>query len=101
MVSTQPATRFPILTALLSESRLFHTGSIPMPASRFLCEHLHQNLVFWACISRIHAQVPVITTGKLANTFHQQVAGRIDVAVVAEPASRTSPLPLLQPQLIK
>jgi len=45
-------------------SRLFHTGSMALPASRFMCEHLHQNR-FWACISRIHAQVPVIMTGKL------------------------------------
>jgi hypothetical protein len=51
------------LTALLTELRLFQTGSIPLPASRFLCEHLHQNL-FRACISRIHAQVPVVTTGQ-------------------------------------
>ena len=41
------------LTALLTETRLFQTGSIPLPASRelhfvALCEHLHQNL-FWAC----------------------------------------------------
>jgi O-6-methylguanine DNA methyltransferase len=43
------------LTALLTEPRLLQTGSIPLPASRFLCEHLHQNVFFWACISRIHA----------------------------------------------
>src|SRR5438552_9874557 len=91
-----------ILTALLSEARLFHTGSIPMPASRFLCEHLHQNVFFWACISRIHAQDPVITTGQLAaKTLRQQVACCIDIAIVAEPASRAPPLPLIQPQLIK
>ena len=43
-----------------------------MPASRFLCEHLRQNLFFWACISRIHAQDPVITTGQLlAETLQQ------------------------------
>src|SRR6266478_1884852 len=90
------------LTALLSVSRLFHTGSIPMPASRFLCEHLHQNLFFWACISRIHAQDPVITTGQLlAKTLQQQVACCIDIAIMAEPASRAPPLPLIQPQLIK
>src|SRR5205823_995235 len=91
-----------LLTALLSEARLFHTGSIPMPASRFLCEHLRQNLFFWACISRIHAQDPVITTGQLlAKTLQQQVACCIDIAVMAEPASRAPPLPLIQPQLIK
>src|ERR1700674_5095457 len=28
------------LTALLTEPRLFRTGSIPSPASRFLCGHL-------------------------------------------------------------
>jgi hypothetical protein len=42
-----------------------------VPASRFLCEHLHQKLVFWACTSRIHAQVPVVTTGKLTHTLRQ------------------------------
>src|SRR5436853_2963581 len=90
------------LTALLSEARLFHTGSIPMPASRFLCEHLRQNLVFWACSSRIHAQDPVITTGQqLVKTLQQQVACCIDIAVMADPASRALPLPLIQPQLIK
>jgi hypothetical protein len=41
-----------------------------MPASRFVCEHLHQDVFFWACISRIHAQVPVTTTGQLAKTLH-------------------------------
>jgi len=56
------------LTALLTEYCLFHTGSIPLPASRFLCEHLRQNDFIWACISRIHAQVPVVTTGQLAKT---------------------------------
>jgi hypothetical protein len=49
--------------APLMQSCLFQTGSIALPASRelhfiALCEHLHQNL-FWACISRIHAQVPI------------------------------------------
>ena len=33
-----------------------------LPASRFLREHLHQNL-FRAWNSRVHAQVPVVTTG--------------------------------------
>jgi hypothetical protein len=60
------------LTALLTEARLFQTGSIALPASRFVCEHLHQNL-FWACISRIHAQVPVVTTGQLAKTLRQNI----------------------------
>jgi len=74
------------LTAPLMPSRLFQTGSIALPASRELhfvaiCEHLHQNL-FWACISRIHAQVPVIMTGKLTETFHQQIACGIDVSVM-------------------
>jgi hypothetical protein len=55
------------LTALLMEARLFQRGAIPLPASRFVCEHLHQNL-FRACTSRIHAQVPVITTGQLAKS---------------------------------
>src|SRR2546429_3355301 len=58
------------LTALLSVSRLFHTGSIPMPASRFLCEHLHQNLFFWACISRIHAQRSEEHTSELQSRLH-------------------------------
>src|SRR5437660_7786071 len=73
-----------------------------MPASRFLCEHLDQNVFFWTCISRIHAQDPVITTGQLlAKTLQQQVACCIDIAIMAEPASRAPPLPLIQPQLIK
>src|SRR5207244_12375307 len=73
-----------------------------MPASRFLCELLHQDLCFWACISRLHAQDPVVTTGQLlATTLQQQVACCIDIAVMAEPASRAPPLPLIQPQLIK
>jgi len=63
------------LTALLPQSRWFQTGSIVVPASRFLCEHLHQKL---ACISRIHAQVPVVTTGKLTHTLRQQIACGID-----------------------
>src|ERR1700738_4400959 len=71
------------LTALLMELRLFQTGSIPSPASRFLCEHLLQNLI-WACFSRIHAQVPVVTTGQLAKTFRQQIPCGIDVAIVAD-----------------
>ena len=59
------------LTALLPKSRRFQTGSIAVPASRFLCEHLHQNIFLWACISRIHAQVPVVTTGELTHTLRQ------------------------------
>src|SRR5882724_4629913 len=66
-----------MLTAILAELRLFQTGSIPPPASRFLCEHLHQKVFFWACISRIHAQVPIVTTGQLAKTL-RQLAGRDD-----------------------
>ena len=62
-------------------SRLFQTGSIALPASRFMCEHLPQNL-FWGCLSRIHAQVPVITTGKLTETLHQHIACGIDVSVM-------------------
>ena len=83
-----------ILTAPLSKPRLFQTGAIPMPASRFPCEHLHQNL-FWACTSRIHAQVPVVTTGKLTETLRQQIPCGIDVTVVAGPTFRTAPLPLI------
>jgi hypothetical protein len=49
-----------------------------LPASRFLCEHLHQTL-FWACISRIHAQVPLVTSGKLTESLHQQIPCGIDV----------------------
>jgi hypothetical protein len=44
-----------IMTAVLTEPRLFQTGSIALPASRFLCEHLRQKVFFGACISRIHA----------------------------------------------
>src|SRR5258708_28338838 len=60
------------------QCRLFQTGSIVSPASRFFCEHLHQNL-FWACISRIHAQVPLVTSGKLTESLHQQIPCGIDV----------------------
>jgi hypothetical protein len=72
------------LTALLTESRLFQTGSIPLTASRFLCEHPLRNF-FLACISRIYAQFPVITTGQLTKTLRQQIECGIDVAVVAVP----------------
>jgi hypothetical protein len=65
------------------QSRLSQTGSIALPASRelhsvALCEHLHQNL-FRACISRIHAQVPLVMSGKLTEAFHQQIPCGIDV----------------------
>jgi hypothetical protein len=58
------------------QCRLFQTGSIASPASRELhfvamCEHLPQNF-FRGCTSRIHAQVPVITTGKL-ESLHQHI----------------------------
>ena len=69
------------MTALLTEACLFHTGSIPSPASRFLCEHLLQNL-FRACTSRIHAQVPVVTTGQLAKALRPQIPRGIDIAVM-------------------
>src|SRR6267143_3246398 len=89
----------PLLTALLTEPRLFRISSIPLPASRFLCEHLPQKL-FRACISRIHAQVPVVTTGELAKTLRQQIPCGIDVAVVPTPARRAPPSPLIKPQPI-
>jgi hypothetical protein len=66
-----------------------------MPASRFLCEHLRQNDVIWACTSRIHAQVPVITTGQLAKTLRQQISCSIHITVVASPALWACPLPLI------
>ena len=50
-----------------------------MPTSRFLREHLHQKVLFWACISRVHAQVPVVTAGKLTH-----VPGVTDAADVQE-----------------
>jgi hypothetical protein len=89
------------LTALLPQSRRFQTGSIVVPASRFLCEHLHQELLFRACISRISAQVPVVTTGKLTHTWRQQIPCGIDIPIVAGPALRAPPLPLIEPQLIE
>jgi len=89
------------LTALLTQSRLFQTDSIALLASRFFCEHLRQNTLIWACTSRIHAQVPVVTTGQLAKTLRQQISCGIDIAVVADPASRACPLPLIQPQHIE
>src|ERR1700741_2579307 len=70
------------LTALLPQPCLFQTGSIEVPASRFLCEHLRQNDFIWACTSRIHAQVPVVTTGQLTKTFHQQIPCGIDIPIV-------------------
>src|SRR6266404_5216176 len=88
------------LTAPLMQSCLIHTGSIELPASRFLCEHLHQNL-FWACISRIHAQVPLVTSGKLTESLHQQIACGINVSVMACLAFRARPIPHIQPQLIE
>jgi hypothetical protein len=88
------------LTAPLMPSCLFQTGSIELPASRFLCEHLHQNL-FWACISRIHAQVPLVTSGKLTESLHQQIPCGIDVSVMGYPAFRARPKPRIQPQLIE
>src|ERR1700738_3820520 len=99
------------LPRLLAEPRLFQTGSIPLPASRFLCEPLRQKVFFWACISRLHAQGPVLTTrpharvpvttpGQLAKTLRQKIPCGIDVAVVAGPASRARPLSLIEPQLI-
>ena len=89
------------MTALLTEPCLFQTGGIASPASRFICEHLHQNIFIWACISRIHAQVPVATTGRLAETLHQNTSCGINVAVVAGPAFRARPLSLIEPQLIE
>jgi hypothetical protein len=93
------------LTAPLMQSFLFQTGSIALPASRELhfvaiCEHLHQNL-FWACISRIHAQVPLVTSGKLTESLHQQIPCGIDVSVMACIAFRARPIPDIQPQLIE
>jgi len=79
---------------------LFQTGSIVLPASRFICEHLHQNL-FWACISRIHAQVPLVTSGKLTESLHQQIPRGVDVSVMGYPAFGASPIPYIQPQLIE
>jgi len=72
-----------------------------VPASRFLCEHLHQKLFFWACISRIHAKVPIVTTGKLTHTLRQQIPCGIDIPIMAGPALRALPLPLIEPQLIE
>jgi hypothetical protein len=74
---------------------------IAVPASRFLCEHLHQNVLFWACTSRIHAQVPVVTTGKLTYTLRQQIPCGIGIPIMAGPALRTRPLPSIEPQLIE
>jgi hypothetical protein len=89
------------LTALLPQSPRFQSGWIAVPASRFLCEHLHQNVFFWACISRISAQVPVITTGKLTHTLRQQIPCSINIPIMAGPALRAPPLPLIEPQLIE
>jgi hypothetical protein len=87
------------------QTRLFQTGSVALPASRephsvAFCEHLHQKL-FWACISRIHAQVPLVTSGKLTEAFHQQNPCGINVSVMACLAFRARPIPHIQPQLIE
>jgi hypothetical protein len=82
------------------QTRLFQSGSVALPASRFLCEHLHQNL-FWACISHIHAQVPLVTSGKLTESLRQQIPRGIDVSVMARLALRARPIPHIQPQLIE
>jgi hypothetical protein len=89
------------LTALLPQSCRVQTGSIAVPASRFLCEHLRQNVLFWACISRIHAQVLVVTTSKLTHTLRQQIPCGIDVPIMGRPAFGTRPFPLIEPQLIE
>src|ERR1700722_10950854 len=71
-----------VLTATLMQSCLFQTGSIASPASRFICEHLHQNL-FWACISRIHAQVPLVpfSTFPLRQPARNVIAGERQTAL--------------------
>jgi hypothetical protein len=89
------------LTTRLPQSHRVQTGSIAVPASRFVCEHLHQKLLFRACTSRIHAQVPVVTTGKLTHTLRQQIPCGIDIPIMATPALRAPPLPLIEPQLIE
>jgi len=72
-----------------------------LPASRFLCEHLRQSSFLWACTSRIHAQVLVVTTSKLAKAFRQQILGGIDIAIMDRPAFRAGPYPLIQSQFIQ
>jgi hypothetical protein len=58
------------LTTLLSLARLFPTGSLAVPAWRFLCEHLPDELeLIEACTSRIHAQDPVVTAGYLSQSL--------------------------------
>jgi primosomal replication protein N len=64
-----------------------------LPASRFICEHLPQNL-FWGCFSRIHTQVPIITIGKLTEALHQQISCGIEVSVMGCLAFRARPIPL-------
>jgi hypothetical protein len=72
--------------------RLFHTGSLTMPVSRFLCEHLLDEVtIIEACTSRIHAQVPVATTGNLSHPLVQNAACSIDVPVVVRPARAARP----------
>ena len=73
-----------------------------MPVSRFLCEHLPDELeIIGACTSRIHAQDPVVTTGgNLSHSLIQDTACGIDVAIVVRATFRTAPLPLIEPQLI-
>src|SRR5579872_2912253 len=72
-----------------------------MPVSRFLCEHLLDDVkIIEACTSRIHAQVPVVTTGNLSHPLVQNAACSIDVPVVVRPALGTAPLPLIELELI-
>ena len=91
----------PILTAQLYQSRPLDTGSIALPASRFLCEHLRQNDFIWACTSRIHAQVPVVTTGKLTKTLRQQISCSINISIMVAAALRAGPRALIESQLVQ
>jgi hypothetical protein len=43
----------------------------------------------------------VVTTGKLTHTLRQQISCGIDIPIMAGPALRAAPLPLIEPQLIE
>jgi hypothetical protein len=43
------------------QSRLFQTGSMALPASRFICEHLHQNLDYKATMPMAEKPCPEAT----------------------------------------
>ena len=86
------------MTALLSDPPAFHSPAARLSLLRFICEHLHLSFLS-AWTSRIDAQVPTVTAGKLA--LRQQILRGIDVAIMVDTALRAGPLAHIEPQLIQ